>query len=437
MIGFSARILVVAERASAAGDAAARLDAAGFPTVSATGLRAALAAAEDFAVDGALIDGAGRTLAEVRELGEALKRQAAPRALPVIGVVEAGEAGAGGAGLDAVLRPPIHPAQLSQRIQSALRLAIMEEEVALRLETLQAQGKTLKPAAADDRPVKVLFVGEAAPFFLRLRNALEAVGANITAAFTSYTAFDYLHEADFDAAVLNGVSGLETMFAICGAMRRNSRLIHVPAAIIAGPSGFERAEEAFARGASEMMNKDAEAGEIRQRILELARERRRRLELRARVDHARGSGLADRDSGLYNAEFFTAHLGRMAKRARQHDRPLTLAAVRAVAEREVSPERLAAARNQFGAMLRHLVRGEDLAARLGPGVFAIAMPATPLPAAQAALARLAGVVECTAFEDDAPKKPFQLHLETRILDLQPLEGASHLIERATEVLSAR
>ena len=43
---------------------------------------------------------------------------------------------------------------------------------------------------------------------------MEETGAEVIAAFSSYSAFDYLHERSFDAVVLNASGKRDTAFTI-------------------------------------------------------------------------------------------------------------------------------------------------------------------------------------------------------------------------------
>jgi two-component system cell cycle response regulator PopA len=47
-------------------------------------------------------------------------------------------------------------------------------------------------------------------------------GAEVVAAFTTYTAFDYLHDGDFDAVLLSAAEDLNDSLSISAGMRRNT-----------------------------------------------------------------------------------------------------------------------------------------------------------------------------------------------------------------------
>src|SRR5690606_7630078 len=136
-----------------------------------------------------------------RGLADRLKRQCAPRRLPVVAIGDPGPAIAAD-GFDLALAAPLHPAQAVMRLESLVRMAVAEEEFELRAQTFAERGQILEAAEHDGSRFRILAVGEPAPQFLALSNALAQAGAEVVGAFTAYTAFDYLHERPFDAVVL-------------------------------------------------------------------------------------------------------------------------------------------------------------------------------------------------------------------------------------------
>ncbi len=432
-MSFTARILVVAHEEGALSEAAERLDRLGLKTIQASSDEEAEIAATDFAVEAVMIDGLGRSFDDVVALAKRIKAAVGERPLPILAVAEQSENTPGEGLFASLLRPPVHPAQLEARLQAALRVALMEEEAVQRRKTMASLGEDAFadfPAGMDKEPPAILFVGAAAPQFIALKNALEQAGAHVTAAMTSFTAFDYLHDRSFDAIVLNALGENEPAFTIVAAMRRNTRLFHVPAILLVDPNKFDEVDEAYARGASDLMHANANEAVTRQRILGLARERRRHEQTKAMFESVRTTAVIDKESGLFNPTFFANHLARMTRRAREINRPLSLAVLRASTPPNIEQLYRESARRQLGGMLRHLVRAEDMASRLGAGAFAIVMPGTAEVSAAIAAKRIEGVIDCTAFESGNDEKPFQLELETRVVGLRARESSEGLLQRA-------
>jgi two-component system cell cycle response regulator PopA len=85
---------------------------------------------------------------------------------------------------------------------------------------------------------------------------------------------------------------------------------------------------------------------------------------------------------------------------------------------------------QIGSMVGRLVRVEDTAARLGPEVFALALPATSLASARAAGERIAAVIGCTAFEAGDGKSPFVVEFEIGVAEVAAPDGVGRALEAA-------
>ncbi len=432
---FTARILIVCDGEGVVAQTAERLNRSGINTITAKTDTEAKIAAADFTVEGVLLDAQTRPFEDAAKLALALKTIAGVRPLPILAVADPTENEKGEDLFSSLLRPPVHPAQMEARLLSALRVALMAEEAVQRRKTIADLGveqKALGDITLANDPVSILFVGAAAPQFIALKNALEQAGANITAAMTSFTAFDYLHDRNFDAIVLNALGENEPAFTIVAAMRRNTRLFHVPAVLLVNAKTFMDVDEAFARGTSDLLDAKVDEADARQRILGLARERQRHEQTKALFEGVRTAAVVDKDTGLFNPTFFARHMGRMTRRAREINRPLSLAVLRAVAPPGIEKIYRDSAQRQLGGMLRHLVRAEDMASRLGAGAFAIVMPGTTKAAAQIAANRIESVIDCTAFESGNDEKPFQLELETRVVELRARESSEGLLQRALD-----
>src|SRR5690606_25550798 len=138
--------------------------------------------------------------------------------------------------------------------------------------------------------------------------------------------------------------------------------------------------------------------------------------------------------GLFTRDLFAAHLMRLASAARLRNRPLSVCVLRVAERPEVSIARnggwLDRAIPQIGAMAGRLVRVEDTAARLGPELFALALPATPLGAARAAGERIAAVISCTAFEAGEGKAPFVVEFDIGVAEIKPGDNPAMALEQA-------
>lgn len=426
------RVLVVAFDDDLIGPLCEGLDQLGWPTMTARTLDAAVLVLKDMAVDAAVIDArgmeGGAALARLREA-------AAPRYLPILMIDD--ESGQGDADLAMSSAP--HPAQAALRLDQLTRAGIAEEEFKLRQQTFAAHGVTLQAPDLGDTPLQILTAGAADRRFLAMSNALSAAGAEVIAAPTPYTAFDYLHERAFDAAVLWGGQDHAPALSIASGMKRNTRLYHIPLVLYLRGAAEVELADLFRRGFADVAAAETPEDETAERVLALARNHRRRQAIRRALDSVRGSDLTDAATGLFTRDLFASHLARLAEGARSRNRALSVCVLR-VAERDPVVQArdggwLDRAMPQIGAMVSRLVRVEDTAARLGPELFALVLPATSAAAARMAAERISAVIACTAFDAGKDRSPFVVEFEVGVAEMRNGETPAAVLERASADMS--
>lgn len=330
----------------------------------------------------------------------------------------------------AFLKTPAHAIQIAARVRALVRLSVLEDMARLRAADAREAGAAPGPAQTGPEGSTVLFVGAPCPAFMRLQHALAGSQVDTVAAFSTFTAFDYLHERAFDAVVLNTEPNPDLAHTVCSAMRRNTRLYHTPAILLTRGEGYAQADEAFARGASDVLSGDADETEMRERITALGMERRRRRRAKAMLEACRAASLLDDRSDLYAAAFGARHCDSLLLDRRQTGRRLTLVGLSAEAPAEAGPERTGDALHQFAAMLRHCVRAEDLAVRRTPSEFYLALPNTPAEEASLVAERICAIAECTAYEGADPARPFRLSLSSHVIEPDREASAEDAIEAA-------
>lgn len=356
-----------------------------------------------------------------------------PRPILVVGTGSFGPADQ----VDAWLREPAPAVQIAARVRALVRLNTMEIVAHRRAEVTALYGRGGSVFERQHVPPCILYVGDASPRFMALRYTLEQTGAEVIAAFSSYSAFDYLHERPFDAVVLNATGKRDAAFTISSAMRRNARLYHTPVLLLADRIDREAAEEAFARGVSDILPPQTGDVEMRERILCLTAERRRRREAKADLEACRDPRTLDVETGLFQPGFLTSHIQDLLDASAREELSFALIALEILLpEGSDRPDDVSAekARRQFAAMLRHLLRAEDAAARFETGTFIAALPFTDSFGIGCVAARISAIAECTAFESGDPLRPFRLGVRAAPVQTRPGETAEALIERAVSAL---
>lgn len=427
------RLLVVAADDALVGALCEGLDQLGWPTMTARTLDAAAMVLKDLSIDAAVVEARGlEGQAAVARLREA----AAPRYLPIL-MIGAGDGESGD--VDLLMSSAPHPAQAALRLEQLTRAGIAEEEFRLRQATFAAHGVTLNAPDLGRSPLQILTAGAADRRFLAMSNALVAAGAEVVAAPTPYTAFDYLHERAFDAAVLWGGQDHAPALSIASGMKRNTRLYHIPLILYLRGAAQVELADLFHRGSADVAAAETPEDETAERVLALARNHRRRQAIRRALDSVRGSDLTDAATGLFTRDLFASHLARLAEGARSRNRALAVCVLR-VAECEAVVQArsggwLDRAMPQIGAMVSRLVRVEDTAARLGSELFALVLPATEAAAARLAAERISAVIACTAFDAGKDRSPFVVEFDVGVAEMRDGETPAAVLERASADLS--
>jgi two-component system cell cycle response regulator PopA len=425
-------VLILGRDDALAGPLAEGLDRLGWRTITARGIYAGLAALADLQIEAAIIDVASYG-EEARDIALRLKAASGGRRLPIIAV---GPPNINDAlfAFDLTLAAPLYPSQAAFRLESLVRTATAQEEFELRAETFAERGRPLEPPEDGHEPWRVLAIGEPAPQFLALSNALKQNGADVVGAFTAYTAFDYLHDQPFEAVVLWAGDDHAEAMSIAAGMRRNTRLYHIPTLLYLRPEADIGLSEVFHRGVSDVASPDTPEMATADRVVELAKAYRHQMAIRRALNRARSSGLMDAATGLFTRDLFAAHLARLTRSARQRNRPLSVCVLRMIERPELKALReggwMDRAAPQIGSMIGRLVRAEDTAARLAPETFALALPATRLASARSAAERIAAVIGCTAFDAGDSRPPFVVEFEIGVAEVERDESAAVALERA-------
>jgi len=424
------RVLVVAASDDRVDSLCVGLDSRGWSTITARSADGAVAALGDFRVEAVVIDAAGFDL---RALCGALRIADRPRRLPILALCAPGVDPAT-TGADFVMTTTPHPVQAANRLEQMVRAAVAEDEAELRRDTFRLRGIEPPVAALDRTPLRILAAGAPDRRFLALSNALTGRGCEVVAAPTPYTAFDYLHEQPFDAAVLWGADDHAPALSIAAGMKRNTRLYHIPIALyLRGEPGD--LGELYGRGFAEVAPRDTSELELADRVHTLATWHRRLQDVRATLDAAEGTELTDGTTGLFKRDVFAGHLARLSDAMQARRQPLSVCVLRIVETDALTQAReggwLEKALPQIGAMVSRLVRAEDMPARLGAEVFALALPATIAAEARVAAQRIAAVIGCTAFDAGADRSPFVTEFTVGCAQMQDGEGPAALLERAS------
>ena len=348
-----------------------------------------------------------------------LREKYAPRDFPILGRLM--REGVGDHPYDSVLYEPIHPVQVAYRMSSLIRLGQMETEIIRRQATLNEHfGKDLSlPDAPLRKPFQVLFIGKADPAYMSVVNALQNKNVDVVAAFTSFSAFDYLHSSEFDAVVINALDGSEPAMTIAETMRRNPRLFHVPTLLLVNKASFRQADLAYAHGVKDLIDADAPLEELSGRILELANDYRLHQRLKDEFTNLGGPDCSDPETGVLNERFFKLHLQRVSRDCRQKKVPLSILTLKLIPKFKAALDGsvLASAYTQSIRNIAGMVRMQDIVARLDKTTIVIAFPEETRKDVARIAARIKEMIETSTFADtDGDPNTLRMNVETAIME---------------------
>lgn len=325
---------------------------------------------------------------------------------------------------------------VGQELVTIRRRAAAREELMLRLKTARALGETVSPAEPGG-PWRALYIGEPSPFYLAQERALAATGGRLEAAFSSFMGFDYLHEDRFDAVTLNATSDATTALALCGALRRNARLHHLPTAMVVRRGDEATIAGAVERGASLIIHMDQPPEPAIQWLFEKIRRGRRHAHAEAGL--ATVGRRPSSPAGLFAETFFDSHIARLTETAHVSSRPLTLVALRMTsAPGARTPTATAWTRtlHEIAELAGRLVRTNDTAAVSGDDVIMVALPDANVHEGARTAERVAGVVECTSFASGG-NEAGPVVLEHSVVELAAGESGPGLKARALDPFRLR
>jgi two-component system cell cycle response regulator len=374
------------------------------------------------------------------DLTRSLKTSPRTRPIPVI-VIDSQDDGNRqvevlSAGADEYIARPFHECQLLGRLGCHLRLATMREELVRRAETSRKYGvdqEIIDPPEAFQGGVQLLVVAGRGDSFSSLETAM-GVDTDLTFAWSSQTALDYLNRRSFDAALIDMDSQDGEALGLCSQIRSYPSLSTLPVLVFGDRLGFDDPSEAFRAGADDVLYRPLGDDELKTRIRALVTHQRYRRALHRVYNEGRHLITSDALTRLYSHGYLLEHLKDQIAFARDHDRNLSIAFFDIHQMRTINRQYGYATGDkiirQVGVLISRLVRGEDLPARYGGEEFCVALPDTGQRAGSMVVSRLLNVVNFTEFAGADSSEACTLRLKGCAVQMNADDTPESLIERA-------
>jgi len=425
-----ANVLIADDNSTRAQQVLGRLAGGGYHAAALADADAALAHARTEHPDLILVGSpAGR---DAIALGGALKVDPATTDIPVLlfadNVTDELCKRALEAGLDDVLALDCDDAELQARLRPLVRLEIMHAELRQRAQIAQTFGIAARARVSGpaDTPPALLLIGDATDI---ARQTLADIGDIVTAA-TLFEAEDMLPRRNFDAAVLCFAEEPEGVLGFCSQVRNNPRLFNLPMVLLSALP----AAEAYRRGATRVLPRDAAPALLRSAVLSLVRRQQLRWSIRAALNDSLTEATRDAVTGAYGRPFFDAYVAARLELAKAQNRHLSVVFFAAPnidgVRRQFGEDAALHLTQQVGQWIGGLLRAEDLTAAYAANEFCVVLPDTPLAEAEVVMHRIAGVLAYTDFAVREVYQPVKVWVQVGCTDVRPDDTVASLLTRA-------
>lgn len=350
-------------------------------------------------------------------------------------------------GVDDMLPADAGAEELLARLPRLVRAAVMQAELARRVETAAAFGRLVDPADFSRdyaaRP-RIMTVSESGGLLSDLQQILLLAGFHALPERSAYRAGERIDDERVDAAVIGlaDAADMERAAALAAHIRANPRLFNLPTLIVGEAIGAEDRTRLYGAGVSIVASGRAPLEEpegLTAYLHMLVARQRRRWTLRDPFKATLGAQTGDADlAGVYSAAFLHAHLARQIADAAARETDLTVAVLRidniaGVAERH-GGESARVLMQQMADWIAGMTRIEDAVGRLGADSFAVLLPETPVDEAERVLQRLIGVLHQSEFHlTEEVMEPARVWPSAGIAARRPHDDADALLARAASM----
>lgn len=377
------------------------------------------------------------------DIARALKADAATEHTPIILLTDASDRAPVADGLDAVVDDILlsrsSDTELYTHLQVLMRLNVMRSELARRAAIHQSYGLSREPFHVEPISTESVTILTAGDFARDLKTLVAAVGQarSLTFADTPQSAIDKLNAASFDAAVVSVDGAADEWLTMCGDIRDNPRLFHLPVLVLADPHNLLDPAALYEKGASDVLVRPLDEEVLRSRLMLLVKQHRYQRRMQETYHRARHLETGDSLTGLYCFGYLHDYLASLIADAELRTREFSVGFFDVDGMARINQRYGYAGGDvllrQVASSIGRLVRGEDLTARYGGEEFCVVMPETSQEAAATALRRIAGVIGQTEFGVATAEGPVVIRLKVGCAGFDPRESgdsAESLIARA-------
>lgn len=346
------------------------------------------------------------------------------------------------AGADEFLTKPVDDLALLARVRSLVRLKMLMDEWRMRQETgqrlgVRQEGPTL--SAESGEGADILLVSEDDRQLLRYQTTLDRDGHSVRTIRPEASTVEQIQKSQASLLIVDlNVRSIDPL-RLCSQLRSHEATRHLPILIVGNESDTPKLIKGLELGVNDYLKKPLEPNELRARVRTQIKRKRFQQRIISMHEASLAMALTDSLTGLYNRNYFTAHVEALLRNAREQGRPLSLMMVDVDHFKAVNDTYGHAAGDEvlqeLARRISNSVRGFDLVARLGGEEFVIVMPECRVKEAEGAGERLRNIVCGTPFEVPAAGRSLEITASFGLAQYQGWgDSADDLMARADQAL---
>ncbi len=344
------------------------------------------------------------------------------------------------AGADDFLTKPVRDMALFARLRSLLRVKMLLDELRLREETSR-QMNTLRDVEKRDDLLngqRILFVGDQADEGELIASIFDE-NSHADMSADPGEALDKALVEDYDMVFVSLALSAGDPLRLCSHLRSNVATRHVPILVLVEESEPDQITKALELGVNDYIMQPINFSEARARALTQSSYRRYHDELRGALEKSVDMAFTDGLTGLYNRRYVTRHLASLAqsKGGEEHDTALIMVDidhfknVNDTYGHDVGDEVL----KEIAKRLQLIVRGQDLASRLGGEEFLIVVTNATVENAESVAERIRSDIASEPITASTPDGNVEVTVSVGVAMRQSVsETPDKQLKRADEAL---